>query len=394
MFNNLFPPVKSGSSHFTHTLSKMLAARGHEVTVVAARVEGAPAHEQLDGLDIYRLSCLMLPQLEIAHGFKYLSYTFFPWNLRQLAELCQRKRFDVLHQHGQIFDTALSSRYLAGKFHIPLVTTIHTPVRHTVPFYMSILKFLDKTIVKHLIIKRAQLLIAPDQTVVDNVNERYQHEWVLEVPYGVDQFDIRPEYATEIREKYKIGDRPVILSLGHVHNLRDRCDLISAMPEIIKQVPDVHLLIVGDIYTQRPIELTQSLGLKSHVTFTGGIPHEEIGKYLSAATIEAHWFGGQPALGIAAMEAMAVGKPVVASIGADDLGKGVLRPGENIMLIDCGSLPNIADTIVQLLRDPNLRQRIGENGRKMIEEHFSWTSVTERMEAAYQQLIERYHRSA
>lgn len=394
MFNNLFPPVESGSSHFTFMLAKMLAARGHDITVIAAHIRGTAAHEQMEGLDIHRLPCFLLPQLQIAHNFKYMSYTFFPANLRRLLKLCQEKQFDVLHQHGQIFDTALSSVYLARKLHIPLVTTIHTPVRHTMPFYSHLLAFLDKTIVKRLIINQAQLVIAPDQTVVDNISERYQHHWVEEVPYGVDYFDASPERGQEVRNKYNLGTRPIILSLGHVHNLRDRCDLISAMPEIIKHVPDVHLLIVGDVYTQKPVGLAESLGIKSHVTFTGGVPHKEIGGYLAAATIEAHWFRSQPALGIAAMEAMSIGKPVVVCVGVDDFGVGVLKPGENIMIVQSGSLPSITDAILRLLCDQELRERIGENGRRLIAERFSWDSVVDRMEIAYQQLLARYHGTA
>jgi glycosyltransferase involved in cell wall biosynthesis len=387
MFNNLFPPIKSGSSHFTFMLSKMLAARGHEVSVIAAHIRGTLASENLDGIDVHRLPCVMMPQLEIAHGFKYLSYTFLPGNVRWAADFCRARRFDILHQHGQIFDTALTSSYLTGKLNIPLVTTIHTPVRHTNPIYESVLKFLDKSIVKKLIINQAQLLIAPDQTVVENITERYQHAWVEEVPYGVDQLESTAEGGAAVRAKYQLGTRPVILSLGHVHNLRDRCDLIAAMPEIIKYVPDVHLLVVGDIYTQKPVELTRNLGLESHITFCGGIPHEEIGNYLAAATIEAHWLSNAPGLGIAAMEAMAVGKPVVSSIGVDDLGAGMLRPGENIMLIDRGSIASITDAILQLLRDESLRARIGNNGRRLIEEHFSWHSVVDRMEQAYERML-------
>lgn len=388
MFNNLFPPVKSGSSHFTFMLSKMLVERGHNIAVIAAKVPGSKEYEVIDGIEVFRLPCIMFPQMEIAHGFKYLSFTFLPSNLKKITKLCKEKNFDILHQHGQIFDTALSSAYTAKKLQIPLVTTIHTPVRHTVPLYSKTLIFLDKNIVKNLIIKHAQVLIAPDQTVVDNINERYNHNWVEEVPYGVDQLFATPEEGLAIREKYKLGSRPLILSLGHVHNLRDRCDLIAAMPEIIKHVPDVHLLIVGDIYTQRPVELVEKLGIKSHVTFAGSIPHEEIGAYFAAATIEAHWLGNAPGLGIAAMEAMAVGKPVVSSIGVDDLGKGVLQPGNNIVLIDRGVVSNIAESIIKLLVEPLLRQQIGDNGRKMIEEHFSWQSVTTKMEKVYQKMVE------
>ncbi|MBI4852910.1 MAG: glycosyltransferase family 4 protein [Acidobacteria bacterium] len=391
MFNNLFPPIKSGSSHFTFMLSKMLVERGHEITVIGARVGDSKEYEKIDGIEVYRLPCLMFPQMEIAHGFKYLSFTFLPSNVKKIISLCREKQFDILHQHGQIFDTALSSSYAAKKLKIPLVTTIHTPVRHTVALYSKILVFLDKNIVKNLIVKHAQVLVAPDQTVVDNINERYDHSWVEEVPYGVDQLFATPEEGLEIRKKYNLGSCPLILSLGHVHNLRDRCDLISAMPEIIKHVPDVHLMIVGDIYIQKPIELVEKLGIKSHVTFTGGIPHEEIGAYFAAATIEAHWLGNAPGLGIAAMEAMAVGKPVVSSIGVDDLGKGVLQPGNNIVLIDRGVVPNIAESIIKLLIDPILRQQIGDNGRKMIEEHFSWQSVTTKMEKVYQKMTQEFN---
>jgi glycosyltransferase involved in cell wall biosynthesis len=368
----------------------MLASRGHEVTVIAAKVHGTKEEEFVDGIHIYRLPCIMMPQLEIAHNFKFLSYTFLPSNLKRLSKIFQEKNFDIINQHGQIFDTALSSTRLAKQFNKPLVITIHTPVRHTVPIYMSILKFLDTTIVKHLIINKCQMLISPDQTTSDNINERYQHSWVEEIPYGVEQLEAKPERGEEIRKKFNLGNRPMILSLGHVHNLRDRCDLIAAMPEIIKHVPDVHLLIVGDIYTQRPVELTKSLNLESHITFTGSVPHEEIGDYLAAATIEAHWLSNAPGLGIAAMEAMAVGKPVVSSIGVDDMGKGMLKPGENIMLIERGSLSNISDTIIKLLSDTTFRQQIGENGRKMIEDHFSWNSVTDKTEIAYQKLIDSF----
>ena len=68
MFNNLFPPVKSGSSHFTVTLSRNLVARGHQVTVVTARLPGTADVEDLDGITVHRLPCFMLPAMEIAHG--------------------------------------------------------------------------------------------------------------------------------------------------------------------------------------------------------------------------------------------------------------------------------------------------------------------------------------
>ncbi|MCS6886483.1 MAG: glycosyltransferase family 4 protein [Acidobacteriota bacterium] len=387
MFNNLFPPIKSGSSHFTYRLSKMLVERGHDVTVVAAKIPGSAARESLDGIDVHRLECWMLPQLEIAHNFRYLSYTFFPSNVRYVKRLLIDKGIQVLHQHGQIFDTALTSAYLGQSLALPLVNTIHTPVLHTVPFYLRTLVLLDKLFVKHFIIRYAKIVIAPDKTVVDNINERYQHPWIEVVPYGIDKPNFDPAKGIEIRRKYKIGDRPLILSLGHVHNLRDRCDLIEAMPHIRKAVGDVVLLIVGDVYTQKPVELADRLGLKDCVIFAGSVPHSEVGDYLAACDIEAHWLSNAPGLGIAAMEAMSVGVPVISSIGADDLGEGLLKNGENILLIERGSIESITNACVALLRDPDYRRQVGEKGKRVIEENFSWESVTDRMEAVYKKLI-------
>lgn len=392
MFNNLFPPVKSGSSHFTQMLSRNLVDRGHHVTVVTARLPNTALYEEVDGIAVHRLPCLLLPALEIAHGFKYLSYTLLPGALRRVLDLSAQ--MDVLHQHGQIFDTALLSAYAAKRLRKPLLTTIHTPVHHTQATYLKILAALDKTAVRHLIAKHADVLIAPDQTVVDNIAERYQHPWVERIPYGIAPVQTTQEGADRVRARFQLGDRPVIVSLGHVHNLRDRCDLIGAMPQILRAVPGAHLLIVGDVLTPKPQALVDSLGLREHVTLAGGAPHHEVADYLSAATIEAHWLNETPGLGIAAMEAMSAGKAVVSSIGPDDLGTGLLRDGENIRLIQPGSTDSIARAVIPLLCDPALRQRIGEAGQRLILDHFSWDSVTTQQEQLYDRVVARHAESS
>lgn len=386
MFNNLFPPVKSGSSHFTQMLSRCLVERGHQVTVVTARLPGTALYEEVDGLAVHRLPCLLLPAMEIAHGFKHLSYTLLPGALRRVSQLVAD--MDILHQHGQIFDTALLSAYVARRQGKPLLTTIHTPVHHTQPTYLKILATLDRTAVRHLIAQHADVLIAPDQTVVDNIAERYAHPWVERIPYGVAPLQPTAEGAARVRARYGLtAAQPVIVSLGHVHNLRDRSDLIAAMPEILRAVPNTHLLIVGDVLTPRPQALIDSLGLSAHVTLTGGVAHNEIVDYLSAATIEAHWLNETPGLGIAAMEAMSAGKAVVSCIGPDDLGHGLLRHGENVTLIQPGQVAGIAQAVIPLLADAALRERIGLAGQRLILEHFSWDSVTSQHEALYQRLV-------
>lgn len=387
MFNNLFPPVESGSSHHTATLARMLAGRGHEVTVMTARIPGAPAEERTDGVEIHRLPSVMLPQLELAHNLKYLSFTLLPANLRWLTRFLRERRPDVLHQHGQIFDLALTSAFLAARLDLPLVNTIHTPVHHTGRLYRHLLPALDRSFAKRLVVDRADLLIAPDRTIVDYVAERYRHPNVRLIPYGVDRLDAAAERGRAIRERFGLGEAPVILSLGHVHNLRDRCDLVAAMPLVLRQFPDARLLVVGDLFTQKPVELSARLGLGRSIIFAGRARHDEIGAYFAAATIEAHWLGTSLGLGIAAMEAMLAGVPVISSFDGDALGEGTLVADRDILFVDRSSPQTIAEPIVRLLGDAALRRSVGENGRRAIERACSWPSVTLKVEAAYAELV-------
>ena len=126
MFSNLFPPITSGSSTFTWELSHRLAAISHAVTVITAGFENTPSYENIEGVEVFRLPAFKLPPLRIAHNFKWMTYTFTPQNLNFLRKLFDRKRFNVLHQQGHTFDTILSSSWLAHKYRIPLVITIHT----------------------------------------------------------------------------------------------------------------------------------------------------------------------------------------------------------------------------------------------------------------------------
>lgn len=394
MFSNLFPPVESGSSHQTDALATRLAARGHEVTVIAAQVPETARHERRDGVEIHRLPALMLPELELAHNLKHLSFTLLPANLRWLARFFDDHPHDLLHQQGQIFDLALASAWLARKFDLPLVNTIHTPVHHTAPIYRHLLPALDRTFARRFVVDRADLLIAPDRTIVDYVAERYRHPRVRLIPYGVEPLDATPARGREIRARFALGDAPVILSLGHVHNLRDRTDLVAAMPIVLGAVPDARLLVVGDLFTQKPVELAKRLGLSQSVIFAGRARHDEVGAYLAAATIEAHWLGTSPGLGIASMEAMLAGVPVVTSYDGDALGEGALVGERDVVFVDRASPATIAAPIVRLLRDEAWRRSVGESGRRAIERACSWPAVTLKVEAAYAEARAAHARSA
>jgi phosphatidylinositol alpha-1,6-mannosyltransferase len=134
--------------------------------------------------------------------------------------------------------------------------------------------------------------------------------------------------------------------------------------------------------------------LSRSILFTGRARHDEIGAYFAAATIEAHWLGTSLGLGIAAMEAMLAGVPVITSFDGDALGKGTLVADRDVLFVDRTSPETIAAPILRLLRDPELRRSVGDNGRRAIERTCSWPSVTLKVEAAYEELLASPARSA
>jgi glycosyltransferase involved in cell wall biosynthesis len=192
------------------------------------------------------------------------------------------------------------------------------------------------------------------------------------------------------KQRFGLGDGPVILSLGHVNLYRDRLDLIQAMPLVLKRFPTARLLIVGEVYVQEPVQLAQKLGLENHITFTGAVPHSQIAALFALSAVEAHTAKTDyPGPGIASMEAMAAGLPVI-TIEVDSSSTFNLENWENVVMVPLNRPEIMAEALIRLLSDEHLRQRIGENARKMIVQHYSWDAVCKAYVALYHKTIEQY----
>ncbi len=389
LLSNLLPPIHTGSSLFTWNLATRLAARGHRIVVIGARIPGTPRHEEKEGVVIHRLPSIPLPRLAIAHNFRWLTYTFTPANLRWLAALFEKEQFEVIHQNNHIFDTMLSAVRMSRRFDLPILMTIHTLVQHTNKTFNTILSGMD-WVSRKLVLENMDCVVSPDPVTAHYLREKHHIQASPVIPYGIEVAPAKVEDVAALREKYHLGGGFVILSLGHVHPLRDRLDLIQAMPRILQRFPETKVLIVGDVLVQRPVEAVRELNLEDRVIFTGPLPHEQISALLALSTLEAHTFNSYfTAPGIASMEAMAAGLPVVTGKIPAEFDFPDLEDGQNIVMIPPGQPDRMAAAILQLLSDESLRRRIGENARQTLADHYSWDAVCRAYEDIYQQLAGR-----
>ncbi|NYT95536.1 glycosyltransferase family 4 protein [Salinispora sp. H7-4] len=377
MVNNFFPPRTGGSSHLSEALAKGYAAAGHEVLVLTAAYQDAPALEERDGLRIVRLPAWMLPQTRLAVSFD-ISFTSRPTLLRRVRTLLDDFRPDVIHQHGQFFDLTWATSLYARRRGVPTLLSIHTRLENPRARYAKVFRGLDAIMVKPFMWWAKPKLVVMDVLMQEYVQQRYRgaHSGLVPIPVGIDPEWVLGGNGQHIRERYALGDAPVILSVGHVIPLRDRVALVEALPAVVAAVPDVKLLVVGQIYYPLFQERARSLGVEHAIVAVGKVPKSEVPDLLAAATVESHEQG--LGLGTATLEAMAAGVPVVAPARPDNFPGIALRDGENILLCEPGDTRGLAERLIAALTDPAVAKQVGVNGQALIHERFSLSGITDR----------------
>jgi glycosyltransferase involved in cell wall biosynthesis len=372
----------------TYRLSSELAKAGHKVTVFCAGFDGAPAREELNGVQVVRLPAWRLPRIALTYNFKWFGMTLTPSNLAIVQAEFRRQSFDLVHAHNHIFDLTLVAVWAARRNNVPLALTLHTIAQHPSPICNGLLAALDRTLARWLVVRQADTVISTDPQMTSYLARRFGVQDPPVIPYGIDLPVIRPEDGLRIRLRHGLGRGPVILSLGHVHALRDRRDLIHAMPLVLNSQPDARLVIVGDMCIEEPRRWVAQLGLEGKVIFTGAVPKEEVPAFFAAADVEAHWLRGITAISLANMEAMAAGVATVTASYPEQYADG-LCPGDNIVTVPQDDPPAIAAALVGLLQDHDLRRHVARKGREYIVERYSWASVCRQTTELYGRLIGR-----
>lgn len=397
MFSNLFPPAVSGSSTQSASLARELAQRGCRPVVITARIiPESKSYEEIDGVHVYRLPAIRLPQMSISLNFPWLNCTFTPHNLRRIRTIIRRHSPDVLHLHNHMFDLALSAVLEARRTRKPLLVTIHTVVKHARPLYNRLLLPADRLVLRNLVVTRAKAVICPDDNIREYVKGTFAHPNAVLIPYGI-SLPPQPSGACiqQIKASHGLEGKRVILSLGHVHAIRNRKDLIEALPAVRAKIPEAILLIVGAEADTSPRQLAARLGIHDAVIFTGPVPHAHVPAYLELAELEAHWLNQEDAnktsLGIASLEAMGAGKAILAAANKNTYGEGVLVDGHNLALVQPNNPALLAEVILSLMCDENRRRSIGTAGKATIQAHFSWDSVCAKTLDAYESVLSGAH---
>ena len=208
-------------------------------------------------------------------------------------------------------------------------------------------------------------------------------EKMVKIAPGIDVDHFSPQDSTQLRRDLKLVNKRVIVSVGRLVHRKGQDHLIQSMPEILKSVPNAHILMVGQgPYLTHLEKLVKDLNLVDHVSFIGRIQYAQLPQYICAGDIFAmpsrsRFFGLEvEGLGIVYLEASACGLPVIAgsSGGAPD----AVLDGVTGLVVNGEDNQEIAAAAIKLLQDVDGSKAIGLAGREWIIENWRWQIWSER----------------
>ena len=213
----------------------------------------------------------------------------------------------------------------------------------------------------------------------------------VEVVYnGVDTGVFRVISADEDRSiNQGLSSRDgLILSIGAVQRRKGQWRVIETLPAILKEWPHLVYLNIGAIYDpdyrDALIQRAGELGVGQAVRFMTGVSEEELVSIINLATVCVHP-SVREGFGLAVVEEMACGKPVVAfDISALP---EIVEDGVDGILVAPQNPEGITKSLLNLLNDPLLSKRIGEAAREKVATKFTWDLAAIQMERIYQTLL-------
>lgn len=376
-----YPPVGGGGSDACLHIARELAARGHVVRILTAHCPGLPFHEKAHGFEVRRIRSFRKQAggCTIPEMFGFVSLAC----LHSIGE-CRRFRPDLIHVHHAVPDGP-AGLFLQSLFRIPYVVSTHGgDIPGHIPDLVRVFRRIH--FVCRRIWRRAGANVVVGNHLLGLARKAYPDARLIVIPNGVDTDVYRPlpGYAIERPRDGEVR----ILYAGRFHPEKNIPALIRAMAHVQSQTEQpFRLILFGSGKEEAALKrLAEENGLAERVDFPGWVSREDI----IAAFQRGHLFvlpslaEGMP---ISCIQAMACGLPVVAS----DL-PGIrmeVVPGETGLLVPPGESGLLAEAILCLMQQPELRKQMGAAGRKRCEDMFGWHTIGDQYEKLFLQVLGR-----
>lgn len=357
-------PLPGGVNAHVQELYENLVGRGHDVRIISSTHGPQRSSEG----DIIRLGYGWSVPTNGSVGTLTVSHRYG----QLVQEMLDREAFDLIHYH-EPFIPFLSLQVLRHSNAVN-VATFHAYSGWS-PSYEFGKRFIGR------FAKKLHGRIAVSAAARHFINRYYPGEYKV-IPNGV---DLRDYTGVQPFARWRDGT-PNILFIGRFESRKGLMYLLKAYRTLRRDGYDARLLLVGVGPQERDARRYIATRRLQGVEFLGRVSDADKARAFATADVFVSPATGQESFGIVLLEAMAAGKPIVCS---DIHGyKGVVRRGEQALLVPPKDSDALAGAIGQLLRDPAMRARMGASGKERAVQ-FSWPSVTAKVDDYYGFVIRR-----
>jgi len=341
-------------------LARELGRSGHEVQVLAPH---SPSRQQLDADQFVPLG----RSVPLPSGGSIARVSLSWWLYPKVRALLQQEDFDIIHLHEPM--APILPLCVLEFSNAVNVGTFHASYSHQHLYRLT-----------HPIIKRwYQRLdggIAESPAACRYVNNSFPADYRI-IPNGID-VDHFTRNSTPWPE-YQDG-KTNILFVGRLEKRKGLKYLLEAYSRLKWDLPNIRLLVVGPGNPDRDsYRIIGARGLQD-VVFAGRVSSEDLARYYATAHIYCSPATGAESFGIVLLEAMAAGKPVVAS---DIEGyRDIVTHGQQGLLFAPKDSEDLASALALLVANPELAQRMGARGHRMVQK-YRWDVVASQVEDYY-----------
>lgn len=295
----------------------------------------------------------------------------------QIKEVFEREKFDICHLHEPLMPTLCTTVLRLKK--APMVGTFHASGgKPWYTMFSPIMKwYLDRWF------RKLDGRIAVSNIAKEYVNAFFPAEYTI-IPNGIDTHHFNNRSSPI--DKFK-DDKLNILFVGRFEKRKGFDYLLKAYKLVKQEVPDCRLIAVGPgVRLRNKYEKQISKNGLKDVVFTGYATYSDLPRYYTTADIVCFPATGRESFGIVLLEAMAVGRPVVAS--AIEGYASVLSDGVDGIAVPPRDSVKLAEAILKLGTDKQLRQQMGSKGKPKAVQ-YDWSLLAKRMLDFYVETLDR-----
>jgi len=363
-----FPPHIGGIENHVKELSLSLADKGHDVLVLTTNIPRTKKCEQMGNITVHRFPAINIPYVPIVPNLK---------------KILKRYDADIFHSHcpPPFFSCSMPDGHHIVTYHCD----IELPASFSgfcIP--NSLRKVVEKKyneIFVPKIIENCDKVICTGKSYVESspvLGELKKSDYEV-IPNAININNFR-----NIRNKQRNDGDFIILFVGRLAASKGVDYLIRCVPSISSEFDaNAKFVIIGEGEEKKElVRLTKKLGVDKNVFFKGYVPFDQLLHWYSNAIVTVlPSISRLEAFGIVQLESMACETPVIASKLPGV--KEIVEDGITGFLVEPGNTEELADAIIRILSDREKAQRMGKEGRKVVERKYTWDVVTDKIIALY-----------